>query len=475
MFKINKVAKNFLSVSLSNILSQVFIFLVGTYYAHRLTTEGFGNVTLVQAFMVYFTLFTLFGLQTYGTREVSKDVNSVSLIAGNILTLRFIIFIISYLFIFIMSFAFKNDSVFRGLLLLYGVTLLPSALNIDWIFFGLQKMHYNAVYNIIKSLIPFVLVAIFLKTQADIFIIPIVTFIGLLLGFIYQFYIYFFKEKLKIRIHLNKEIIISLILYGMPFLISGILATVNCNVDRIIIGFTRGKSEAGIYASSYYIIFFLMNVVAMIFTPIFPILINLYHLEKKNELKKLCDNTARIIIMIVTPIVVGGIILSKGIISNMFGIKYESGSTAFSILLIYIFLLFIREVYGYGLNAWNMEKRYLKIVTVSSVANLLLNLILTPLYGMNIAALVTVFSEVINFILMRSEGEKIIHVNFLKYILRIVAPTILMSAIVFLFKCMNVNVFVNISAAAVIYFIGVLMFRYISLNEIKGYIALKKR
>lgn len=474
-FKINKIAKNFFSISFSNMISQILTFLIGAYYAKVLGPKAFGDLGTIQAIMVYFTLFTLFGLQTYGTREVSKDSDSISKVTGNVLLIRSIMFFVSLFFVFIMCFLFKNDSIMSGLMILYGITLLPSALNIDWVFAGLQQMQYNAVYNIIKSAIPFVLIAVFFKSSDQINLIPIFTGIGLFAGLFYEIYIFFIKEKYTLKIDLDANKAFMLLKYGSPFLVSGILAMINCNVDKIIIFFTRGKIEAGIYNSAYYLILFLTNVETMIFVPVFPHLISLFHQSKMEELKKLCNNTARIVIMVIAPIVLGGIILSKDIILKIFGKSYLNASIPLAILLLYTLLLFVREVYGYGLNAWNKEGSYLKIVTISSMLNLFLNLIFTPFFGMNIAAFITLLSEVVNFALMRKEGEAILSISLFPYIFKVLLPTFLMGIAVIILKILGLNVFINIALSAVIYCLAIIIFRYISTDEIKSFLALKRR
>nr|WP_242946856.1 polysaccharide biosynthesis C-terminal domain-containing protein [Clostridium haemolyticum] len=57
----------------------------------------------------------------------------------------------------------------------------------------------------------------------------------------------------------------------------------------------------------------------------------------------------------------------------------------------------MRENYGYSLNAWNKENKYLKSVIISSLTNLILNLIFIPIYGIIAASITTLVSEVLNF------------------------------------------------------------------------------
>jgi O-antigen/teichoic acid export membrane protein len=471
---INKVAKNFLSISFANLISQVLTFLVVAYYAHILSPSEFGDLSTVQALMLYFTMFVMLGLQTYGTREVSKSEANINSTVGNIALLRIIAFFISYIMLFSFGFLNKGNTVFNNLLLLYGITLLPSSLNLEWVFSGLQEMQHNAIYNLIKNILPCILIFIFFKQKEQIYLIPIFTSIGLFAALIYQLYIYYINKSFKFLIKPKLENSLRYIKYGLPFMISGILAMINCNVDRIVIRFTRSAWEAGVYSAGYNIIMFLTNIVTLIFIPFFPLLIKFYHTKELDKLKKVIDNIVRIIALVAFPIFVGGALLSKEIILLLFGKKYIEGYVSFSILMIYILILFIREIYGYCLNAWDLEKRYLKIVFISSMVNLVLNLIFTRYYGMNIAAIITVLSEIINLLLMRRFANNVLKIQVLKQFENTLIPTIIMGAAILLIKYFNINVLVNIFAAIIIYFATVIKFKYISIDELKMLISKKE-
>ncbi|MCR3759874.1 flippase [Clostridium felsineum] len=470
----NKVAKNFFSMGFSTLVAQFFTFFTGTYAAHVLGKSGFGDITTVQAILLYFSIVVLFGLQTYGTREISKNKDNIKDIVGEITLFRIIVFLISFLIILLLAVVLSfNSKSIAWLLVLYSVTLLPNALCIDWVYNGIQEMKYNAVYNVLKSLIPFILIVLFLKNPSQINYYAIFTVVGLLIATIYQFYVYFFREKLKVNLKISLKGIKKYSVYGWPFLVAGVLATINVNVDRIVIRFSWGSSIAGIYASAYYVISFLTNIVTIIFGVVFPLMIRYFNEKDTTALGDLIKNVSKVIIAVIVPIVFGGIILSKEIIILLFGNTYESAYMPFSILLIYSLILFIREIYAYGLNAFNMEKKYLKAVVVSSLFNLIINLILTPKFGMNVAALITVISEVITILIMKYYSDKVIKVSKYTLFLKILVPCIAMSLVTYILKYFNVNIIFNIVISALIYLVFIILFRYFTVADIKKFAVRK--
>ncbi|KOC39438.1 teichoic acid transporter, partial [Clostridium botulinum] len=142
----------------------------------------------------------------------------------------------------------------------------------------------------------------------------------------------------------------------------------------------------------------------------------------------------------------------------------------FIILLIYILILFMRENYGYSLNAWNKENKYLKSVVISALTNLILNLIFIPMYGIIAAAMTTLVSEILNFFIMRKHSIKIVKTNYITNFIKVIIPVVLMGSIVWGLKYLHINVVINIVLAIMIYFIAIIITRYVTIDELKSFV-----
>lgn len=462
----NKLIKNFLSISFANLLGQLVSFIVVVYYSGIIGKENFGKITLVQQILLYFTMVVLFGIQTYGTRVVSSNKENIDKVLGEIIAFRFLVSIICFICVCTIAFFINKDINFKTIFVIFGVTLIPTALNIDWLFNGLQEMQHNAIYSLCKNIIPSVIIFLFLKNQNSMHLIPIAMLIGLCVGVIYQYYIVFVKYNYKLKLKLDKEIIYRYSKFGMPFLLSGFFSMINNNVDKIIIGFTRGDGEVGVYQAAYIFVSFLINLSAVLFTSTFPLLVKYYHEGRENELKKICNGISKLVAIIAVPIFIGGSLLSKDIIL-LYKREFFEAYKPLNILLFYILILFIREIYGYQLNAWKLEKKYLKIIIISSTANLILNLILTPKYGMIAAAWITTVTEFINLIFMRRCARKVIVTKDYFYVLQAFIPGIIMALAILGLKYMKINILIIILIAIIVYFLFALITKVITIKEIK--------
>lgn len=459
-----KIFKNFLSIGFASIVGQLITFLTMTYYAQVLGKNLFGNVTLIQQIMLYFSTLVLFGLQTYSVRHISCNKDKIEEFLGDIIVFRLLVSVISFIIIIILSFFIKKDFEFQTILILFGFTLFPMALNIDWFFNGIEVMKHNAIYTLIKNIAPSSIIFIIIKINCNVIIIPIATFVGLFLGFVYQYYILIFKLKMKIKVTLSYNRFKKYLYIGIPFLTSGLLSMINNNCDKIILGFTRSPDELGIYQAAYIFISFFINVEGLLFTPVFPSFSKHYYNKNFNELQNICEFTAKIIVMVVTPLLVGGIILSKEIILLFYKVSYIDAYKPFIVLLVYVFILFIREIYAYELNAWGFEKIYLKVIFTSSMINLILNLILTPIYGYMVAAFITAITEMINLIFMRIKTRTVIKTKEFNYILKIIPFTAIMGIMAVGMKLLSVPLVINIAISASCYVFLVLKSKYVNLK-----------
>jgi Membrane protein involved in the export of O-antigen and teichoic acid len=411
----------------------------------------------------------MFGLQTYGIREISRKSEETSGIVGEILKVRVLLSAVLIISVVIILNIFHRDPLFSRLLISYSMILVPTALNLDWFFTGLQKMNYNAIYLVIKNTSLFFMIVFLIKRAEQIYLMPYLYFFSFFLGMLYQVIAYFVMEKKRIAFEPVSGRSFDYLKFGIPFLMSGILAMINNNADGIIIAFTRSKSEAGVYASAYYFIFFLTNVITLIFTPLFPLLVKLHSDGDKTKLSVLCQKTARIVTMLIIPIVLGGMMLSKQLILFIFGEEYSAAYFPFRFLLLYALILFIREIYGYCLNAWNYEKKYLRAVMISSGINLTLNIILTPRYGMNIAAFITVISEIFNLIIMKTFVEKILIINFKTYIFKLIIPNAVMGVVLLITGYFKANFLISVITGMAVYAFMILKLKYVSIDELKGF------
>ena len=87
------------------------------------------------------------------------------------------------------------------------------------------------------------------------------------------------------------------------------------------------------------------------------------------------------------------------ILTLIYSAEFEPGIVTFKILSFTLFTTFINTPLSYLLLAKNRQNDYLKIVMAGAILNLVLNILLIPKYSLLGAAIATVVTELLLFIL----------------------------------------------------------------------------
>lgn len=463
----NKIFKNFFAIVSGNVLGKLIFFLFSVYIARVFGSEAFGSVNFANSIVSYFIMFSSMGLQTYAILSISKNIDLKNTIYNKILSSRIILAAISFTFLIIVipfiNISFQN----KIMTILCGLTIITNALNIDWYFSAIQEMKYISYSIIIQNIVSFLLLILLMESGIlrSIYIIPISIFIGTLLSNIFMFLKV--KKDIIYKFDFSFNELKGFIKKSFPFFFSGVFAIINTNIDILIMGFISSSSEVGIYSAAYKIINILMIGVSMVFTPIYPVIIGLYSNKKYNELNDILVKVKKILICLSLPLMFGGAFLSNEIINFVFGIEYIYAGNTLKILIIYIGLFYIRELYGYQLNAFGNQKSYMNIVLISAATNIILNLIFIPKYGATAAATATLISEIINLILMRQVCKRnyrmIIYDSNSDYI-KIFISCVLMSMFIIFIKRYSINVLIIILLSIIIYFAFIMIFKVFTLD-----------
>jgi len=217
-------------------------------------------------------------------------------------------------------------------------------------------------------------------------------------------------------------------------------------------------------------------IAGLLFTPVYPLLINYYNNEKYEHLSSLINNLRKFMYIISIPMIFAAFILNKEIINTLYGDKYRNAYNVLTILIIYVAVLYIREIYGYALNAWNLQKKYMNIVLISSIYNIISNLLFIKIWGIEGAAMNSLISELINLILMHRASTKAVKLSYEYFSVHtIVFSSIVMSLFICIFKYLTVNGVLLAAIGGIVYIVTLFLTKTITISEVKSNLIVKER
>jgi O-antigen/teichoic acid export membrane protein len=426
-----------------------------------LGTEGFGQVSYALAIISYAGLLVGLGLPGIGMREVAKSPERVQTFSGSILTLRSVASVVTLGLLLSITYSAISGAGMRSLLLWYGFSLIPLAFIVDWVFLGIQKAPYVGAADTLRSGIYLLLVILTVKGSADLVRVPqayLVATVVMALFFGVSLWKVTGRPCFRVDVALWK----SLFARGWPFAVSAVLAVANVNIGMVVLGATRGAHETGLYGASFRVVTLLMSFATFLLVPMFPIYVQNFE-QKSRNLRALASRAMWFMAIVAVPLAVGGTLLSRQIVEALYGSEYAEAARAMAVLLWATGFFFLREVFGYGLTAWNLQFTYARILAISVCTNLLLNVLLTPHWGILAAAGAMLLSEVVNLVLMARAARSVVKVSPLLFLWKPALAAGAMGAVVGILRSHGLEI--AIPAGAVCYLVALIAVRGIGAED----------
>ncbi|TET07589.1 flippase, partial [Candidatus Aerophobetes bacterium] len=292
MGTVRRAVKNFLSLSAAQIMSQAILFLTIIYLARTLGAAAFGKIAFAQAVVLYFALIANLGLTTLGVREVARDKDRIDNYIGNILSLRLVLALLSFFLLFIFVSLIKKPTEVKYLIILFGLSLFPSALLLDWLFQGVEKMGSIGISRILDKLFYAGLIFLLVKDAKHIWVVPCLWLGGSLLasGFlVYVFTRQFGRPRLRFNLSFWKELARRALPMGAAF----IMIQIYYNLDTVMLGFMRNDEVVGWYTAAYKVVLFVWAFIPIFINVIFP-LMSKYYQQSKEKLKLVISSATKL-------------------------------------------------------------------------------------------------------------------------------------------------------------------------------------
>ena len=399
-----RIIKNYAMLATAYSISRLAMFIAIVYLARKLGVAAFGQVNFVQALLVYFTLLTHVGLMTVGTREVSRSPDRIKELVSSILFVR--ILLATLAFVLLVAFMTILDLTARSklLALLFGVSLFPTALILDWPFKGTNRMAIVAWIEVLR--VAAYVIGIFCTIRGDeqMLWIPVWYFVALASTAIFSIIV--FLRMYGGFVAPEREFCLTALKRAAPLGLAFIMVQVYYLSDTVLLGFLKGDMAVGYYSPAYRIVAFVQGLGGWYFESLFPTVSRLYKYEPDNLLFVI-NSSLRSTIVLGIPIGIVGVLFARWTILLFYGQAYLQAAPVLQILLVAIIVELVGMNFGYALMACDYSKKYLTSVSVGALASVALNLVLIPRWGTSGAASARLISEAIIAILFARQFRSV--------------------------------------------------------------------
>lgn len=410
-----KTSNDFISVSISKVLSLVIAMAVSMFLSRYLSLSEYGTYSQLLTVTNLFTSLFVFGLPCCISYFIPRYTNEEEK-RKFISTFYFLIFVVSLIMglSFILSIGliskyYKNDFIVKCVffLALYpGTKIVTGTIENLLSTYGETKKLF--FYRIIYSLVIIVLLILTYVIKLS-FESYLIAYASIELSFSVFVYVLMHKYSSHSFSILDRKIIFEIAKYFIPIGLATMIGTLNIELDKLIIGKALDKESLAIYtnASKELPFSIITNAVTTIMLPIMSLCIKN---NNNSLLLKKWHSAIIICFYIICFCSVGCFVYAEDVICLLYSSKYVVGVDIFRV---HCFALILKSVYfGIILNASGKTKYLMYCSIILLMIHALLDFILINAFGIIGAAFASVISSFIMPIMQLNKSKEIINVTF---------------------------------------------------------------
>jgi O-antigen/teichoic acid export membrane protein len=488
MSYVKRALRGSLFVFIASMITAFLAYFVRIVLARQLSVEDYGLFFSVFAFVSFLLFFRDLGLGSALVKHLAefKTKKKFDEIKTSILSVFFSLLFLSSIFGIILYFLapFLAQNYFKDpraeyVLYFFIAYILFSALFLFLknIFQGFQKIKIFALMEPIR--LGVILTGVLLLFESGYgFLTPIIAYtLSWLIVFIlflpFTWWTFsFFKYKIKNMRKITKQ----LYMFGIAIALAQIGAKVIARIDTLMLTYFNPLSDVGIYnvvLPTALLFLFFSEAISPVLYPLVS------ELWAKKDTKRLTEGIRLLYkysFVITMPAFLTIFVFSTLAIKILFGVKYVSGSIALQILLIGVLFLLVSTINNTILAAIGRPGAVTKSFLVVAMLNIILNLLLIPLFGIEGAAISTLISYALLLIVSTLFVVRYIKIKIplSDWIKTAFSGGVFLGIAFVLKKILVMNIWteliITILVAGIVYLILACIFKLINIKELKFYL-----
>ncbi|HEY0979833.1 MAG TPA: flippase [Candidatus Paceibacterota bacterium] len=458
------VAKNTFWLITSEIIGRLFKLAVVVFATRELGIENWGIFSYGLAFVSFFYILGDFGVNTFITREMSKDnASKYKYLATSFIIKMGLLIILFTISLIVGPYLGKIK---LGVPLLTTLSLLffsdcvrEFALSVNR---ASGKMELEAFSKIGMNSLIAILGIILIATTATPLSLAIAYAVGSIIATVFMLWTIRGEFK-KIQWVFSKEALKIIYAFSWPITIISMFSFI-FNIDSIMLGQLKSATDVGLYSAAQRIVQFIAILPAFIATSLFPLL-------SKNEAdnSKMVNIFERVLVLLCAaaiPLAIGGFLLSTELMSFLFGSEYGVGGLTLGILMISLLASFPNTILINVIFSKNLQRAFIAATAWGVLVNIILNFLLIPRYGAIGAALSLTITQLLIMTINWQKLKKIIPFSVIPKIGILLLSSLIMALGIVALQWVGMPVIITVIIATVLYVSCLLILKERSLTEI---------
>jgi len=375
-----RVARNTFVRGVGEIVGKLATIALFIVMARKLGPEDFGVITFALALSGALLTIVGFGADLVLTREVARKPALLGSYMGNTLVLKAITTVPALLIaVAVVQFESYSGPQRLALYLVAASTAIDTLEN-TWnaAFTAHERLEFVSVAVVFQRLVTGGLVILILAAGRGVVAVSgslvVVSVATILLA------MWLLRFVASPTWTVERSRLMPLLRAGFPIALSVLLLTILLRVDMVLLGLIGSNRDVGIYGAAFRLFEATMFLSLSFSGAIFPWL-SRKHIESRAAFARGYEIGLVVLLALLTPIGVGYLLFAEPITHLLYGSTYNGSITPLRLLGFVVITYGVNYLTNSALAAHDRPSLMHRILFVTVVVNIALNLILIPLYG----------------------------------------------------------------------------------------------
>jgi len=385
------VAANFGSLAASSIVGSILALWATAHLARTLGVVSFGAFNYARTLVDYALIPASFGITVTASRAIARSADGDRALAGRVVVMRLFASVLGAMGLGVVALLMKDRLTLTALAAMAWAIPL-TALNVDWLYSAHEDQRWPSLTRAAVRLLYAAIVVTAVSSPLD---IRIASFALVLEAGVSTLLMW---SRARGWVDLSREVITDLrgmwdhLRQSVHVGAAGLAIRVKTSADLLILGALGTHAAVGYYSAAYRLVLFVNALAGLYGTVLLP---RMSRAASEGRSQEVLGASFRATVLIGAGVSAGGGAVAGLAVVTLMGPAYAPAAGVTTILMVAAGFIVVSLALGYTAVALGHERVYGRVTMGIAVANVAINLVAVPAFGMYGAAVTTLFTEVL--------------------------------------------------------------------------------
>jgi O-antigen/teichoic acid export membrane protein len=385
-------------LAVGEVFTKAFTLVAFVLLARHFGPAVYGGLEFALAVVFVLTLIIDFGLGLYGAREIATHPENVPGIVREVVTARFWLVLVSLAILAGFTALVHKSSEEKILMILFGLTLLPAPLLLQWVFQGLDKTQYMSIAQLLRYGVFALAVLAVVKLNLRLWYVAGAEMLGVLAAAAFMLFSYF-RRYGRIRVLEPALPNRRLLIEAFPIGLSTLMWAIKYVFMTVLLGLiVTDAAELGRFSAALRVIVAAHTFIALYLYNLLPT-VSRCSTEPPEALRRLLAGAVRLCTWASLALCMVGTAAADTMIRVMYKEQYADSAVVFQILIWMLAAALVSSHFRVTLIAYGKQGMELLSTSCGALVTVVLVWLLYHRFGLRGAATAMVMGEATTLII----------------------------------------------------------------------------